>query len=495
MSSKKLKGIERFQRPAIEQVLLFILQTNFYAYCRYYDPVFFSPDKPHLKVLCDAFQLVTDHSVKKLAISLPPRAGKSYTTSLWCAWMIGRNRSDPDLSIMRNSYGGSLAEKFSYDIRDMIRSSKFLTVFPEVRLKDDHSRVDDWAIEDAKQSTYFCAGVGGGITGKGCKTAGILDDPIKNLEDALSDVILTKTWDWVVSTHLSRFEKDCPEIYIETRWSKKDPVGQRLEKDQVDRSKGVLNGWTIIEIPALDSEGNSFCSAIKSTEEYLQLKKIMDAYIWESEYMQNPIESKGLLFPPDQLNYYSIEELQKYLDPKRGETFDFVIGYTDTADEGTDYLASGTLAATGNKYYLLDVVFTQDPIEVTQPLVAQMIVATDQSKHRVESNNGGKGFGMKVKELVRNAGSLCNVKWAPTSKNKETRILMSSGIVKEFIYFRNDYESGSPYDNFMRSLTSYVRLGKNKHDDAADMVTGLAEMVSKGRAMRFLTNESRKKND
>ena len=488
MSSKQQIKAHIYSRPVLEQTLRFILRNNFYAYCRYYDPGFFSLNKPHLKILCDALQLVTDGLVKKLAISLPPRAGKSYTTSLWCAWMIGRNSSDPDLSIMRNSYGGSLAEKFSYDIRDMVKTEKFLTVFPDVELKDDHSRVEDWAIDGAKQSTYFCAGVGGAITGKGCKTAGILDDPIKNLEDALSETILTKTWDWVVSTHLSRFEKDCPEIYIMTRWSKKDPVGQRLEKDGVDESKGILNGWTIIRIPALDEQGETFCEEVKTTEEYLQLKRIMDAYIWEAEFMQNPVESKGLLFPPDELHYFTIAELSKYLDPKHKETFDFVIGYTDTADEGTDYLASGALAVVGNKHYLIDVVFTQDPIEVTQPLVAQMIVATDQSKHRIESNNGGKGFGMKVKELVRNAESFCNVKWAPTSKNKETRILMSSGIVKEFIYFRNDYEIGSQYDNFMRFLTSYVRLGKNKHDDAPDLVTGLAEMISKGRAMRFLTN-------
>jgi len=483
-----------FARPVLEQTLKYILRNNFYAYCRYYDPTFYTLNRPHLQIFCDSLQLITDGKIKKLAISVPPRSGKSYTVSLWCSWTIGRSWNDPDLSIMRNSYGSSLAEKFSYDIRDMIKSDKFLAVFPEVVIKADHSRVEDWAIEGSKQSTYFCAGVGGAITGKGCKTAAILDDPIKNLEDALSEVIIDKTWDWVVSTHLSRLETDCPEIYIMTRWSKKDPIGQRLEKDGVDESKGELKGWVIVRIPALDEKGESFCSEIKTTEEYLDLKKIMDSYIWESEFMQNPVESKGLLFPPEELNYFSINELKKYLDPKQKESFDFVIGYTDTADEGTDYLASGALAAIGDKNYLIDVVFTQEPIEVTEPLVAQLIIATDQTKHRIESNNGGKGFGMKVKELVREAGSFCNVKWAPTSKNKETRILMSSGIVKEFIYFRNDYEVGSQYDLFMRFLTSYVRLGKNKHDDAPDMITGLAEMLSKGRSIRFLTN-GKKNND
>ncbi|WP_448507962.1 phage terminase large subunit [Immundisolibacter sp.] len=468
------------------QTLLFLLRNNFYAFCRYYDPSFYTHGKPHLKVICDAFQQVTEGKIKKLAISVPPRSGKSYTVSLWCAWMIGKLQDDPNLSIMRNSYGSSLAEKFSYDIREMIQSPKFLQVFPQVKLKQDHKRIEDWAITTGKQSTYFCAGVGGPVTGKGCRTAGILDDSIKNLEDALSEIILDKTWGWTVSTHLSRFESGCPQIHIGTRWSKKDPIGMSIETDKGE-------GWTQIVIPALDENGNSFCEEIKTTQEYLELKKIMPSFVWEAEFMQNPVETKGLLFPEDELKRFSIKELEKYFDPKQREEFDAVFGYTDTADEGTDFLASGTLAVIGDRYYLIDVIFTQEPIEVTEPMVAQMITATNQIKHTVESNNGGKAFAMKLKELVRNTGSRCHIKWRPNTTNKETRILMHSGVVKQFIWFRDDYEIGSQYDQFMKALTDYVRLGKNKHDDAPDMVTGLAEMFSKTNNIRFLTNESTRK--
>lgn len=495
MANNKTQKTLTVTREDLEATLVYILQNNFYAFCVYYDPDFYTPEKTYLKKLCDALQLVSDGKVKKLAVSLPPRGGKSYTVSIWCSWMIGKGYENPDTSIMRNSYGGNLAEKFSYDIRDMIQSDKYLSVFPDVQLKGDHRRVEDWAVETGKQSTYFCAGVGGAITGKGCKTAAILDDPIKNLEDALSEVILEKTWNWVTSTHLSRLEAGCPQIYIMTRWSKRDPLGMLFEKDGVDVEKGIMKDWFVVVIPALDEKGNSFCETVKTTEEYLHLKKITDSYIWDAEFMQSPVEAKGLVFPAESLNRFTLKEINKYLDSKYEEEFDVIIGYTDTADEGTDYLASGTLAIIGDKGYLIDVVFTQDPIEVTQPLVAQMIIATDQRMHRVESNNGGKGFGMKIKELVRDSGSLCNVKWKLNSTNKETRILMNSGVVKEFFYFREDYELGSDYDKFMGFLTSYVRLGKNKHDDAADMITGLAEMVSKGRSVRFLSNKKVDDND
>lgn len=458
-----------------------LVRSNFYLFCVYYDPDFFTPDKPHLKDLADALQNVYLKKILKLTISLPPRAGKSYTVSLFCAWLIGLEYDKPDLSIMRNSYGQSLAEKFSYDIRDMISTDRYRNIFPLVLLKSDKSKVSDWAILNSKESTYFCAGVGGAITGKGCKTVAILDDPIKNLEDALSETVLEKTWQWYLSTHKSRLESGCPEIHIATRWSLKDPIGMLLKEQE--------GQWTSIVVSALDSNGKSFCEKVKTTEEYLELKMILDKFIWEAEFMQSPIEAKGLLYPPSELKYFSIKEVEKYMDEKSGQVCDAIIGYTDIADEGVDYLASGTLAIIEGKNYLIDVVYTQDPIEVTQSLVAQMIIGTNQIKHKLESNNGGKGFGLKIKELIRESGILCNVKWEQQTSNKETRILMGSGIVKEFIYFRNDYAAGSQYDLFMRHLTSYVRLGKNKTDDAADMVTGLAEMIQKGKSMRFLNNK------
>ena len=93
------------------------LRNNFYDFCVHMDEGFFTQGKPHLKDIAEAFQKVSDGVIKKLAISLPPRAGKSYITSLWCAWELGRN---PHGSIMRNSYGSTLAEKFSRDIGDGI---------------------------------------------------------------------------------------------------------------------------------------------------------------------------------------------------------------------------------------------------------------------------------------------------------------------------------------------------------------------------------------
>lgn len=433
-------------------------RENFWAFCVYMDPRFFTEKKQHLKKAAGVLQKVEDGEISKLAISMPPRAGKSYLISMWCAWRIGKH---PEGSIMRNSYAAELAETFSYHIREIVQTPKYVKCFPEVKLKKDKKSVTDWSITKARQTTYFCAGVGGAITGKGCTLAAILDDPIKNIEDALSEIVLEKTWQWYTSTHLSRLETGCPEIHIATRWSRKDPIGRLLAEYPDD--------WTVIVISALDENGESFCSEIKTTKEYLDIKKVTDDFIWEAEFMQNPVESKGLLLPIEELKRFSLSDLSN-------KKPDGIIGFTDTADKGEDFLCSPVGKMFNGYCYIADVVFTQDGVEITEPLVAQQIIDTKCEIMVIESNNGGRSFALNVRKLIRGK-SHCSVKYEVTTTNKETRILMQAGYIKENFYFRNDYKPGSDYDKFMRQLTSYVRLGKNKHDDANDAVTKLAEHV------------------
>jgi len=439
------------------------------------DSSFFIDDKWHLKTVADALQRVSNGTLKNLMISMPPRAGKSYIVSMWNAWSIGKN---PKSATMRNTYGSPLAQKFSYDVRDLIKKDRYLNIFPSTQLRQDKKAIDDWAIEGSKQSSYFCAGVGGAITGKGCDEVAILDDPIKNLEDALSETILDKTWGWYLSTHKSRMEKGCPEIHIATRWSKKDPIGMLLEAEP--------DKWEKIVIPAL-IDGKSFCEDVKTTEEYLRTKGLIDDSIWESEYMQNPIEAKGLLFPMDSLNKFGLNELHN---------IDGFINYVDTADEGTDYLCSLIGAIKGENVYIVDVVYTQEPIEITEALVANQIIQFHPDKSITESNFGGKSFAKNIEKIIkdenaniriRNQENFDNkdyiqqlenktiIKWKANTQNKETRILMKSGQIKKFFYFRNDYEIGSNYDRYMKGLTSYIKMGKNKEDDGADATTGLAD--------------------
>jgi predicted phage terminase large subunit-like protein len=387
-----------------------------------------------------------------------PRSGKSYVLSLLCAWALGRN---PYGSIMRNSYSADLALTFSYDIRSMIQSEKYLEVFPDIKLKRDRKAIQAWSLEGNTRPSYFCAGVGGSITGKGCNIFAALDDPIKGINEAMSPTIVEKAWRWYQADHTSRMEASCPEIHVATRWTKNDPIG-RVSRLNKKNSK-------FISIPALDANGKSFCEAIKSTEDLLDIKRTTDAMIWEAEYMQNPVEVKGLLLPAESLNYYSLSEMSGLPSG--------IVGFCDTADEGNNYLCSIVCEVYAEKIFISSIVYTQEPMKITEALVASQIIDSGCQEMVFESNNGGSGFARNVERILREQGNQCIIKWRPTTQNKETRILIAAGWIQKYMWFRLDVEAGSHYDRAMEHITSYARMGKNQYDDANDALTGLAELL------------------
>ena len=231
----------------------------------------------------------------------------------------------------------------------------------------------------------------------------------------------------------------------------------------------------VIKVPAI-VDGETFCEAVKTTEQYMEDKLMLPEHIWEAELMQNPIEVKGRLYQLSELKRFTLDEI-------KGRTPDGIISVTDTADEGTDSLCAPVGYIFGTDVYVTDVIFTTDPIEVTQPLVAAMLDRHKVKRSRFESNNGGKGFAMKVKELIKGRTS---IRWKPTVTNKHTRIMMESPNIKLNFHFRSDIDPGGDYWKYLDELCKYKKSGGNKHDDAADGTTMLSEFSANNVGIKFL---------
>ena len=441
-------------------------RNDFWSYCLYMDPSFFAK-RVFLKKVAEAFMRVfvafSNDTIYRLAVSMPPRAGKSYISSLFISWMFG---NFPEESVMRNCCADPLYNKLSYDTRDIVRSRKYKEVFPEISLKVDKQNVHGWSIDGARQVSYFGAGVGGTVIGFGASMLAMTDDLYKSLEDALSDNNNDKTWSWKQRTHDSRIEGNCCSIDIGTRWSANDVLG-RLEE-----SRNGKYYHEIIRISALDANDQSFCEDVHTTEYYHELRAETEDSIWMAEYMQEPYEAKGLLFPKTELQRFKKAEVD-------GRNYDGKIGATDVADEGNDYFSSPMATVFGDQLFITDVVFTKDAVELTGPRLAQAIIDLRLDQMRIESNNGGKIFANDVRRLVTetSAYNKCIIQARPTTKNKQTRILMKSGWIKAHCHFldESEYEKGSDYWWFMKYITSYKKEGDNKHDDAPDSMTILAE--------------------
>lgn len=426
---------------ALIQLKYYLASQEFWQFCLIYDREFFKK-RSFLKEIAESFQEIEQGKIKSLSVSLPPRAGKSYITSLFCAWVLGRN---PTESIMRNACTATLYLKFSYDVRAILKSQIFMNVFPNVRLSDDKANLQGWNTNFSKQVGYFGAGVGGTIIGFGATKIGITDDLYRGLEDALSDTVNDRIIQWKEATHDSRFESGCARIDIGTRWSINDVIGRNIENKIYDKS---------IIVPALNENDESFCEDVLTTAEYLEKRKRTDHSIWKAEYMQEPVDIKGRLF--NELNFCS--ELPK---------MDGCIGYVDVADQGSDYTACAILGISGNEFYLVDYVFNKSNTDVTIPMVASLLNKWDVKYCRVESNSMGAMFSRYLQKEVKTKILQVN-----NTGKKETRILMQSAWIQQRIKF---YLNGSnECELFLSNVQSYSKEGKNKNDDAPDCLAGLS---------------------
>lgn len=436
---------------------------DFKSFLLYWDVKFFS-GRDALDEVIETLQYVHDEFKKgnsvRVAISMPPRAGKSYTVSLFCCFMLGLF---PDKSIMRNSSTSLLYRKFSRDIGNIINTDKWRNCFGNsIFLKINNS--EKLVLDSAKDVSYFGNGVGGNIIGMGASMLAITDDLFSNMTDALSGTYNEKVVSWDDSAMRSRVEGNCCRIDIGTRWTKSDVIGRN--EDKYDR---------IVKVSALDKNGETFCKKVHSTDFYLKEKSEIDPMTWSAEYMQEPIDIKGQLFKYDELMYYDEEP----------EEYEANLALCDSADTGTDYLSSPMVKKIGDLYYLYDVIFTQLNMEFTEPLIAGAYNENHVDIARFESNNGGKLFAKSIQKKVNNT----EIYWKATTSNKETRISTDSFWIKKHIVFKRKYKEGSDYALFMKQLTSYVKGKTGQHDDAPDSLSMLRRLIAEIYETRELIRE------
>ena len=426
-----------------------LARRSFFHFCRYYDRDFVHA-RPFVKDICEAFQEVEDKKIKSLSVSLPPRAGKSYITSLFCAWTLGKN---PDKSVMRNACTATLFLKFSYDVRAILKDERFKRVFPDVSLSDDKANLQGWNTNKSKQVGYFGAGVGGTIIGFGASNVAITDDLYRGIEYALSDTVNDRIIQWKESTHDSRFETGCARIDIGTRWSVNDVIGRGINETIYDKS---------IIVPALDDQGNSFCEAVMTTEEYKQVQKRTAKEIWLAEYQQQPIDIEGRLFS----DYKRINqsEFDEFIVNNQVEG---TLAYIDVSDTGMDYTAMAVAAIIKNQTYIVDYVFNRDNTDLTIPQCAALLNKWNVSYCRVESNNMGAMFARNLQNLTKT-----KILQVANTTNKITRIIMQSAFISQRMQFVVKEEQQCL--TFIENMLSFSKEGKNKHDDAPDCLAGLS---------------------
>ena len=440
-----------------------LARRSFWEYCKFRAPDFYTEDRPFLRDLCERLQWFVEEAEENvIVINMPPRHGKSRTATNFVDWLFGVNGKD--VKVMTGSYNETLSSTFAKQVRDTIaeRPTPGVTVFSDiftgVNIKYGEASAQKWALEGAQVANYLATSPSGTATGFGCNIM-IIDDLIKNAEEAYNEMHLQKLVDWFTNTMLSRTENGFKLIIIMTRWATGDLAGFVLKN-----FANVVH----ISYKAVQEDGSMLCPEILSAEDYAFKTKNMNKDIVEANYNQNPIDIKGRL-------YSSIKTYTDIPRDERGNAlFSYLLNYTDTADKGSDYLCSICYGMYGDSYYILDVLYTKEAMEKTEPETAKMLTRNNVGCAIIESNNGGRGFARNVARECKEMGNKhTNVKWFTQSKNKESRILSNSASVQNNVYFPVNWQDKWP--EFALAINSYQREGKNLHDDAPDALTGVYE--------------------
>lgn len=438
-----------------------LARRDFWSYCNFFSPNFYTEKKAYLRDLCNRLQEFVESEKKVLVVNMPPRFGKSRSAVLFVQWLLGRNNK---LKIMTGSYNETLSSTFAKQVRDMIATEKstgmtvYQDIFPDTKIKYGEASMNKWALEGSQVANYLATSPTGTATGFGADII-IIDDLIKNSEEAYNANTLQKHIDWFTNTMLSRTEKGFKLIIIMTRWATNDLAGFILENfEDVEH----------INYKAINEDGSALDEEVLSLEDFNFKTKHMDKAIVYANYQQEPIDVQGKLY----------QNLKTYVEIPR-EKVRQRRAYCDTADTGADYLCNIIYDDCKDSAYIIHVIYTKEPMEVTEEQVAAAYKAHQVNLADIESNNGGRGFARNVERRTKELGNYKTVvKWFHQSGNKQSRILANSSWVQQNIYFPIDWENKWP--EFYRAITTYQKEGKNAHDDGPDVLSGIAEKCGKG---------------
>ena len=389
--------------PPINEFHKYLLETS---------PKAWNLHSPHILLLCKYLQDVADGKIKRLAISQPPRSGKSETLCRFAAFMLEKRSNS---NVLCCGYNQSIGRRFSRKTRTIIDS--------RIGLSKNHQSIDEWSIDNG--SVYYVGSVNSPKTGVGFNLV-ICDDLIKNREEASSPVITEKLRDFYKEDLYSRLEPNGSMILVGTRWSENDPIGYAISLD---------DSFQIINVPAIceDEEtdplnrklGESIFPERYSTEDYLAIKEIMGEFGFSSLYQGRPIPKDGGLFKPDRIKIDTPEKIIKK-----------VRAYDLAASSGKGDYTVGVLLGLDEKdnIWILDVYRSQDGTDKRDAKILQ-ISELDGRETRIripqDPGSAGKSLSHYFIKMLSGFTVISN----PVSGNKETRaepfaIQVNAGNVK-----------------------------------------------------------------
>ena len=250
----------------------------------------------HLDQLISKLEEVESGKCTRLIVSEPPRHGKSMTVSqIFPTWYIGRH---PTANIIQSGYSADITMFHSRKARDLLASERYRRIFPEVVHAPERESQRAVAVEKqaahewgtTQGGRYYAVGVGGGITGRGGQIA-IIDDPVKNREEANSEVVRRNIEDWFKSTLYTRLTPTGAIILVMTRWHPGDLAGLLIAEMASGGEK-----WDLLTLPAISENNTALWPEVWTLDKLLQIKRAIGSVEFSALYQQQPHDPESCIF-------------------------------------------------------------------------------------------------------------------------------------------------------------------------------------------------------
>lgn len=459
-------------------------RTNILDYTRYTMPDF--RISWHHRKFASILDKFVEKEIPRLIVNLPPRHTKSELVSRRLpSYILGRF---PNAKIIACSYGADLASMMNRDVQKIMTEASYHEVFPNTRMNESNVRTDAHGsyLRNSEifeiigyKGVYKCAGVGGAITGYGMDY-GIIDDPIKNREEAESPVYREKIWNWYQSTFRSRRQKNASILLTMTRWHEDDLAGRLL--DLADKNPDA-DQWEVFSLPALTDDelifeydertgpGQALWPTEFSVSDLLSTKASLTPYEWLSLYQQRPSAAAGNLVKKENFKYCTLENNildlgdKKYLlnQCKIFQTCDPAASTKTSAD----YFVLATWAQTPlNELALIDLIRTRLETPDQVPLFKQQYIRWHPVFQAVEKT----GLGISLYQTLLREG--LPVQKVEADSDKVTRFIPAATRISAGVVY---FLAGAPWLNDYE--TELLGFPNAAHDDMVDVTSTACAVV------------------
>lgn len=391
----------------------------------------------------------------RFIVTLPPRHGKSLFISQWVpSWYL---TTFPDRKVILASYASEFASKWGGAVKTVLTENEIAKEMNALRY-DTKSKSNFMTKAGGGMIT---AGVGGPMTGQGGNLI-IIDDPIKNYQDASSEVIRKRQIEWFNSVVRTRLEPGGTIILLMTRWHEGDLAGHLLNPEKEDDE--TATEWTHINFPAIAEEedvlgrsiGDALCPERYSEEDLSIIRNDVGGLVWEALYQQRPSAQAGNMVKGAWIRRFDAW-------PTRYDQKIIVADLTFKKDEQTDFCCIEAWGRVGSDIFLID------------QIRARMDFPSQVESFKEMTRRHPDAFGKYVEEAANGAAVMATLKNSITGliavkprTSKEARL---SAVSPMYQAGNVHYPSEQIGPWVTVNINEVLNFPNAKHDDTVDTAT------------------------